>query len=149
MLKDTLQTDLKAAMLSGDKQLAMALNMLKGAILNQEIADGSRETGLTDDQVISVFGKELKKRLEAADMYEKAGNTEKAKAELYEAEVIRKYLPEQLSDEKVAEIIDEVISSFGEVTMKDMGRVIGAVKAKTGVAADGSRLAALVKEKLS
>ena len=149
MLKDTLQSDLKAAMLSGDKQRVSVLNMLKGAILNQEIADGLREAGLSDEQVIAVFTKELKKRREAADLYAQAGNQEKAAAENFEAEVIAAYLPAQIPDDEILGIITDVMNNMGEVSSQDMGRIIGAVKAKAGSAADGGRIAALVKEKLS
>lgn len=148
MLKTQLQSDLKAAMLSGDKQRVSALNMLKGAILNQEIADGTREDGLTDEQVIQVFTKEAKKRAEAAEMYEKAGRTEQAAAEKFEYEVISEYLPKQLSDEELQSVVEEVIAAAGEVGPQDMGKLIGAVKAKVGSSADGARVAALVKQKL-
>lgn len=148
-LKDKLQSDLKAAMLSGDKQRTSALNMLKGAILNQEIADGTRGTGLTDEQVIAVLTKESKKRADAAAMYEQAGRSEQAASERFEQEVISEYLPKQATDEEVQAVVDEVISGMEAVSMQQMGQVIGAVKAKLGQTADGSRIASLVKAKLS
>lgn len=149
MLKDTLQADLKAAMLSGDKVRVSALNMLKGAILNQEIADGTRETGLTDDQAITVLSKEYKKRLDAAELYKQSGSQEKADSELFEADIIKAYLPKQLDDAEIEAIVDQVIDSFGDASMQDMGKIIGAVKAKAGATADGARVASLVKEKLT
>ncbi len=149
MLKEKLQSDLKAAMLSGDKQRVSVLSMLKGAILNQEIADGTRNLGLTDEQVLSVFAKESKKRSDAAAMYEQAGRTEQAQAELFEQSVIAEYLPKQLSDEEITKVINEVIQTITDPSMKQMGQVIGAVKAKLGQTADGGKIAQLVKEKLS
>lgn len=149
MLKDRIQSDLKTAMLSGDKQRASALNMLKGAILNQEIADGTREAGLTDEQVIAVLTKEAKKRADAAVMYEQAGRSEQAAAERFEQEVISEYLPKQATDEEIQAVVNEVIAGMQEVSMQQMGQVIGAVKAQLGQTADGSRIASLVKEKLS
>lgn len=149
MLKDKLQSDLKAAMLSGDKQRASVLNMLKGAILNQEIADGTRDTGLSDEQVISVFVKESKKRLDAATMYGQAGRSEQAEAERFEQTVIAEYLPKQASDEDISAAIDEAISTIESPNIKQMGQVIGVVKAKLGQTADGGKIAQLVKEKLT
>lgn len=149
MLKTKLQSDLKTSMLSGDKTRTSVLSMLKGAILNQEIADGSRADGLTDEQMILVLGKEYKKRLEAAELYKTTGNLERAEAETYESEVIKEYLPRQLDETELAQIVDHILGSSSDVSLKDMGRVIGAVKAKAGAAADGARIAALVKERLS
>lgn len=148
-LKDRIQADLKAAMLSGDKTRVSALNMLKGAILNQEIADGTRDTGLTDEQVIVVLTKEAKRRIDAAEMYQKAGREEQAAAELFEKTVIETYLPAQMSDTELSDTVDTIIAQVKPEGLKDMGKVIGAVKAKVGNTADGGRIASFVKEKLS
>lgn len=148
MLKDQLLSDLKAAMLSGDKPRVEALKMLKTAITYKEVELGNRETGLGDEQVIDVLTKESKKRGDAAEMYEKAGRAEQAAAERFEQEVIGGYLPEQASDEEIATTVDEVIATMGDVSMQQMGQVIGAVKARFGQTADGAKIAAFVKEKL-
>lgn len=149
MLKDKLQSDLKAAMLSGDKLRVSTLNMLKSAILNQEIADGARDVGLSDESIVEVFSKESKKRLDAAQMYSESGNEEKAAAERAEQLIISEYLPEQLTDDQLVKIVEAVISASGDVGMKDMGRLIGLVKAKVGNTAEGSTIAAMVKQKLT
>ena len=149
MLKDTINADLKTAMLSGDKTRVETLKMLKSAILYKEVELGVRDSGLTDEQTIDVLTKEAKKRQDAAGMYTQAGNIEKAKAELIEQAVAREYLPAQISDQELEVIIDEIVASSGEVTMKDMGRIIGAVKAKVGSTADGSRVSSIVKQKLA
>lgn len=149
MLKDQITSDLKAAMLSGDKSRTEALKMIKTAITYKEVELGSRETGLTDEQVIDVLVKESKKRGDAATMYEKAGRTEQAVAEKFEQEVIGAYLPEQVSDEEIKAAIDAATADMGEVTMAQMGQIIGTIKAKFGQSADGSKIAALVKEKLT
>ncbi len=147
-IKEQIDQDLKAAMLGGDKTLATTLRGLKAAILNVEVAQGVRETGLPDDEVISLLQKEAKKRQESADLFGQGGNTEKSRAELEEKEVIAKYLPVQLSEEEIGVIVDEVIQTTGASGMQAMGQVIGAVKAKAGAAADGAVIARLVKEKL-
>lgn len=149
MLKDAITSDLKAAMLSGDKQRVEALKMLKTAITYKEVELGVRETGLTDEQTVDVLSKEAKKRADAAEMYEKAGRTEQAAAENFEKEIIAVYLPEQASDDDIREVINEAIAQMDEVSIKQMGQIIGAVKARLGQSADGARVAALVKEKLA
>lgn len=148
MLKDTINSDLKAAMLSGDKPRTEALKMVKTAITYKEVELGVRETGLTDEQVVDVLTRESKKRADAAQMYEQAGRAEQAAAEMFEQTVIAKYLPQQVSDNEIVTVIDEAISALESPSMQQMGQVIGAVKAKLGQTADGSRVAALVKEKL-
>lgn len=149
MLKDQIAADLKAAMLSGDKQRVEALKMLKTAITYKEVELGAREVGLNDEQVVDVLTKEAKKRGDAAEMYEKAGRAEQAAAENFEKEVIAIYLPEQASDEAIKAVISEVIAQMGDVTLQQMGQVIGAVKAKLGQTADGARVASLVKEAIA
>lgn len=149
MLKDAITSDLKAAMLSGDKQRVEALKMLKTAITYKEVELGARETGLTNEQVVDVLSKEAKKRSDAAEMYEKAGRTEQAAAENFEKEIIAVYLPEQASDDDIREVINEAIAQMDEVSIQQMGQIIGAVKAGLGQSADGARVAALVKEKLA
>ena len=149
MLKSKLDEDLKAAMLDGDKRLVSILRGMKSAILYKEVADGRREEGLADDDVITVLKKEQKSRKEAKDMYSGAGETERADEEQYQLEVIQGYLPEEMSEEDVIKLVDDVISQIdGEISMKDMGRVIGSVKSKASNA-DGALIAKIVKEKIS
>jgi len=149
MLEDQLVKDLKTSMLAGDSARTETLKMLKSALLYKAVELGVRDTGLTEEQVIDVLSKESKKRAEAAQMYEKAGRTEQAKAEKFEQEIISQYLPKQASDEEIITAIDLAIAKMGDVSMQQMGQVIGAVKAQLGQTADGSRVATLVKEKLS
>lgn len=144
-----IDADLKTAMLAGDKTLATTLRGLKSVILYEEVAKGTRDTGLENDAVVALLSKEAKKRQESADLYVQGGNQEKADQELIEKTVIEKYLPAQMSEEELLAIVDEVISSSGANSMQQMGQVVGAVKAKAGATTDGSRIAQLVKEKLS
>lgn len=148
-IKEQINADLKSAMLAGEKDLATTLRGLKSAILYVEVAEGKRESGLNDDEITKVLQKESKKRQESADLYAQGGNSEKQKAELAEKVVIEKYLPAQMSEEEIRVIVDSIISENGASGMQDMGRVIGAVKQKTGASAEGSTIARLVKEKLS
>jgi uncharacterized protein YqeY len=144
-----IDADLKTAMLAGDKTLATTLRGLKSVILYEEVAKGVRDTGLEDDAIIVLLAKEAKKRQESADLYMQGGNSEKAKAELIEKEVIEKYLPAQVSEEELIKIVEEIIEKTGATNMQQMGQVIGAAKAKAGPSADGAKIAQIVKEKLS
>jgi uncharacterized protein YqeY len=148
-LKEQIDRDIKTAMLAGDKTLVTTLRGLKSSILYAEVAKGTRESGLPDGEVVSLLQKEAKKRQESADLYQQGGNQEKQLAELEEKKVIEKYLPAQMGEAELKHAVDDVIDQMGDVSLKDMGKVIGAVKAKVGAAADGSAIARLVKEKLS
>ncbi|HMS31420.1 MAG TPA: GatB/YqeY domain-containing protein [Candidatus Saccharibacteria bacterium] len=149
MLEDQLAKDLKTSMLAGDSARTETLKMLKSALLYKAVELGVRDSGLSEEQVIDVLSKESKKRAEVATMYEKAGRVEQAAAEKFEQEIISQYLPKQASDEEIITAIDLAIAKMGDVSMQQMGQVIGAVKAQLGQTADGSRVATLVKEKLS
>jgi uncharacterized protein YqeY len=149
MLEDRLEQDIKTALLAGNSVKATTLRGLKAALLNVKVAEGKRDSGLSDAEVISVFAKQAKQRQESADLYKQGGNGEKAEAELTEKALIETYLPEQLSEEEIGKMIDEAIEQTGAAGPQDMGRVIGAVKARTGASADGSVIARLAKEKLA
>jgi uncharacterized protein YqeY len=137
-LKQQIDADLKTAMLAGDKVLTTTLRGLKASILNIEIADGKRETGLSDDEIIGILGKE----------FIQGGNAEKAAAESLEKQVIEKYLPAQMDDETLRNLVEAAITETGAISMQDMGKVIGIVKSRAGAAVDGGRVAQMVKEKL-
>lgn len=148
MLKQQLEQDVKKALLAGDKELATTLRSLKSVILYAEVAKGVREEGLGDEEIITLFSKEAKKRQESADLYKKGGNEARAGAELTEKAVIEAYLPKQLTDEELVTIIDGVITELGLSGPQAMGQVIGQVKQKSANQADGARIAQLVKQRL-
>lgn len=147
-LKDQIQQDLKAAMLARDSFLTDTLKGLKAAILNKEIADGKRDEGLSDQEIEKLLATQVKQRIESAELYEQGGNAASAEKERQEMVVIERYLPEQMSDEELAAIVEVTIAETGALDAKDMGRVMGAVKAKVGNSADGGKIAQLVKSKL-
>lgn len=148
MLETKIEQDLKTALLAGDAQRASVLRGLKSTLLNEKIAKGKRDTGLTDDEVLPILSKEAKKRQESADLYKQGNDETRAAAELSEKKIIEEYLPEQLSEDEVAKLVDEAIQQTGATEQKDMGKVIGAVRAKAGAQADGALIARLAKEKL-
>lgn len=147
-LTERINADLKAAMLARDEFTTTTLRGLKAAILNEEVAKGARETGLGDEAIEQLIAREAKKRDEAAKLFEQGGNQESADKERAEKELLSGYLPEQLTEAEVLNLVDEAIAEVQPEGMKDMGRVIGAVKARAGNSADGALVARLVKEKL-
>lgn len=148
MLEQQLEQDIKAALLAGDSQKVSVLRGLKATLLNIKVATGKRDSGLSDEEVLSAFAKESKKRQESADLYKQGGDEDRTKAELAEKAIIDAYLPAQLSQDELNQVIDEVIKQTGASGPQAMGQVIGQVKAKVGATADGALIARLVKEKL-
>jgi hypothetical protein len=146
--KEKIDQDLKAAMLSGDKDRTTVLRGLKSAVLYEEVAKGVRDSGLPEEDVLRILNKEAKKRQESADLYAKGGNQEKADAELSEKKIIEEYLPAQLSESDIVKLIDDVVVANGPISKETMGATIAAVKQKSGGAADGALVARLVKERI-
>lgn len=148
-IKERIDQDLKKAMLAGDKTLVTTLRGLKSVILYAEVAGGNRETGLDDETVTALLQKEAKKRQESADLYIQGGSSDKAKAELDEKKVIEEYLPAQLDEAAVRQLVQSAMSKLGATSMAQMGQVIGAVKQEAGATVDGSLVARIAKELLS
>ncbi len=150
MIKQSIEADLKQAMLAGDKELTMTLRTIKSVILDAEISGGLREKGLKDDDVITLLLKESKKRVEASKIYKDAKEDEHANKELKESEIIGKYLPTMMGEDEIIEIAKEIIAGMGDaVGMQQMGQIIGQVKGKAGALADGSLIAKVVKDLIS
>lgn len=147
-VKEQINADLKAAMLSRDKTRATTLRGLKSVILNAEIASGKRDTGLNDSEVIALVRKEVKKRQESVELYKKGANQEKAQAELEEIKIIEKYLPQQISDDELEKAINQAISEVGDTSVQAMGGIISRTKELTKDGADGGRIATAVKQKV-
>lgn len=142
-LKNKITADLKTAMLARDAFTTNVLRGLKSAILDEEVKTGKRDEGLNDVEVEKILAREVKKRKEAASMLDEA----RAKNELKEAEVLQKYLPEMVSEEDLAKLVDEKVAEIGK-DMKNMGRIIGEIKGKLGASVDGALLSQIVKAKL-
>lgn len=148
-LKQRIQDDLKAALLGGDRFAAETLRGLKAAILNEEVALGKRDEGLTDEAIGQIMAKEVKKRNEAAALYDQNMRQDSADSERREAEIIGEYLPKQLSEAELKTVVDAKVAELGATDAKMMGQVIGAVKKDVGLSADGAMIARLVKEALN
>ena len=145
MLKEQINADLKTAMLARNSFETTVLRGLKASILDEEVKLGKREEGLNDTEIETLVAREVKKRKEAANLLD----AERAENELKEAEILSKYLPEMASEEEIRAAVKDEISTMGEVSIKQMGTIIGKMKAKFGNSADGAVLAKIVKEELS
>lgn len=148
-LSAQIQDDLKAALLGGDRFVGDTLRNLKAAILNEEVAQSKRDTGLSDAEIEKIIAREVKKRNESIAVYEANDRLDLADTERKEAEVLAKYLPQQLSEEEIRSIVVAKIAELGVSGSKAMGQVIGAVKQQVGTSADGALLARIVKESLN
>lgn len=148
-LKDQLRNDMKAALLGGSRFEGETLRNLMAAILNEEVAQNKRDEGLEEAEIDKLIAREVKKRRESIAMYEQNDRIDLAENEQKEIDVLKKYLPEQLSEDDISTKVDEVIAGMGDVTMQQMGQVIGAVKGQLGSAADGAIIAKVVKEQLT
>ena len=145
MLKEQINADLKTAMLARNAFETTVLRGLKASILDEEVKLGKREEGLNNDEIETLVAREVKKRKEAAGLLDE----ERAENELKEAEILSKYLPEMASEDEIRAAVKAEISAMGEVSIKQMGAIIGKMKAKFGNSAYGVVLAKIVKEELS
>ena len=138
---------MKAALLGRHRFRGDVLRNLKAAILNEEVALGKRDEGLSDTEVEKVVAREVKKRKESAELYRANGRAELAEPEEKEAAILQEFLPKQLSEDEIRAMVEAAVADLG-ATMQQMGQVIGAVKAKAGNAADGALIAKITKETL-
>ena len=145
-ITNNLPEEIKRAMKGGDKTKLSTLRLLSSALSYEKIA---QQRDLTDDEELAVVRSEAKKRKDAMEAYEGAGVPERAKEEGEELDVLKAYLPAELSDEELTKIVDDVTSQLGTVTQADMGKVIGAVMAKVGGRVDGKKVADMVRSKLA
>ncbi len=148
-LKDRLRADLTAAMKAREELRTSTLRMVLAAVSKAEVS-GKVARELSDDEVVGVLTSESKKRREAATAYDDAGRAESAAQERAEAQIIGDYLPEQLDEAEIAEMVRAAIeqSGAGADGMKAMGRVMGMVQPKVKGRADGGVVAAEVRRQL-
>src|SRR5262245_54065209 len=137
---EQVQADVRTAMKAGERERAAALRMIVDSL--------QQDAKLGEGDEVAVLQRERKKRLEAADAYREAGREDQAGAESLEAELIEGYLPAQLSDEELAELVEATIAETGAAEQKQMGQVMSALMPKVGGRADGKRVSAAVREKL-
>jgi uncharacterized protein YqeY len=148
-LKEQIADEMKAALLGGDRFVGETLRNLKAAILNEEVAQNKRESGLGDDEIERVIAREVKKRHESAKLYRDNNRPELAEPEEKEAQILQVYLPQQLSEAETRVRVTQKIAEMNVSGMVAMGQVIGSLKAELGNTVDGALLARIVKEELA
>jgi len=150
MLRDDISNAMKDAMKARDEKKVSTLRMVTAAIKNADIeARGQGKPPLSDAELLGVLQKMIKQRHEAVELYDKGGRAELAAQEREEIAVISAYLPRQMSDDDVKAAISAAIAETGAAGMKDMGKVIAALKAKYTGQMDFARASGLVKAALS
>lgn len=142
---ERIQADQKSALKAGEKERLSTLRLLSSDLKNRRIELGE---DLTDEDAIEVLMKALKQRRESEEQYARGGRPELAAREAVEAEVIRGYLPAQISGEELDAMVDEAIAESGATSLKDMGAVMGRLMPKLKGRAEGAAVSARVKERL-
>jgi len=137
---ERVREDTKAAMKAGERERVGALRML-ASVLQQDEKEG-------EGDAVAVLQRERKKRVEAAEAFEAGGRADQAAAERTEAELIEAYLPAQLSDAELADLVAAAVESTGAASVKEMGKVIGTVMSQVQGRADGKRVSTMVRERL-
>lgn len=145
-LKARISDDMKSAMKAGDKDRLKVVRLILAAIKQVEV---DKRIELDDAAVLGVLEKMVKQRRDSVEQFEKGGRQDLADIELAEIKVLEEYLPEQLSDDELDAMIDEVISATGAESIRDMGKVMGAVKSQAAGRADMGAVGAKVKAKLN
>ena len=137
---EQVQGDVKTAMKARDRERTSALRLIVDVL--------QQDAKLGEGDEVAVLQRERKKRVEAAEAYESAGRADQAAAERFEAELIEKYLPRQLSDEELSALVEEAVEETGATEQRQMGQVMSALMPKLAGRADGKRVSAVVRQKL-
>lgn len=144
-IADRLSAEIKDAMKAGDRTRLQTVRLLATAVRNREIELGR---DLTEDDLVEVASREVKRRKEAAEAYDRGGRAELAEKERAEQALLETYLPERLSDAEVTQAIDEAIRSTGASGPGDVGKVMGAAMGRLKGRVDGAEVNRLVRERL-
>lgn len=147
-LKERLRADLNEAIRARDQVRLRTLRLALTSITNEEVS-GASARDLTDEEIIRVLTREARKRREAAEAFSAAGRAEQAEAERAEGDVLAAYLPAQLSDDELAALVAAAIDETGATGMSAMGQVMKTVTPRVAGRADGARVAAEVRRRLS
>lgn len=144
-LLSTLNSDMKTAMRAKDKERLAVIRMLKASLQNEEIKVGHE---LNADEELTILSREMKQRRDSLAEFEKAGREDLSEKVKIEIAIVENYLPAQLSDEEIRQIVAQAIADTGAISAKEFGKVMGAVMPKVKGKADGNQVNAIVKELL-
>lgn len=147
MLEEKILNDYREAMKSQDKLKSSALSFLRAEMINVAVA--KKKKNLDDNEVTSVIRKQVKSHRDSIEQFKKGGRLDLVAKENKELEILKSYLPEEMSADEIKKIIEEVVSATGATGMKDMGRAMKEIMAKLGQAADSRLVSDLVKQRLS
>ena len=145
-LKNQITEDMKSAMKAGEKDRLKVVRLILAAIKQVEV---DKRIELDDAAVLAVLDKMVKQRRDSVEQFEKGNREDLAAIERAEIDVLETYLPEQLSADELARMVDEVIAATGAESMRDMGKVMGQIKAMAAGRADMGAVSATVKERLN
>lgn len=144
-MREKLLEDLKVSMKSKDKETLSVLRMVKGAMQLEEI---NKKKELNDDEIVAIIAKQIKTRKESISEFEKGGREDLKEATQSEIAILEKYMPEQMSEEEVIKIIESVMAAIQPTSMKDMGKIMGAITPKVKGKADLGLVNRMIREKL-
>ena len=144
-LLSRLNDDMKTAMKAKDKESLQVIRMIKSSIQNEKIKDGH---DLTEDEELTVLSREMKQRRDSLHEFEEAGRDDLAEKVKSEIVIVEKYMPEQLSEDDIRQLGQEAITQTGASSVKEFGKVMGAIMPKVKGKADGNQVNAIVKELL-
>ncbi|MGD1702697.1 GatB/YqeY domain-containing protein [Dapis sp. BLCC M229] len=149
-LKDKITEEIKAAMKAKDKVRLETVRSIKKVILEEEVnARAAGKESLTEAQEMDLLARLAKQRRDSIEQYTQVGRQELADQEAAELAIIEEYLPKQLSDDEIAQVIDEIIVQVGASSAKDMGKVMGPAMQQLKGKADGKKVQEMVKTKLN
>ncbi|HEY9632377.1 MAG TPA: GatB/YqeY domain-containing protein [Coleofasciculaceae cyanobacterium] len=149
-LKDRISEDIKTAMKARDKVRLETVRSIKKILLEKEVSVRPQgQDSLTETQELEVLVQAAKQRREAIEQYRLAKRDDLADNEAQELAIIEEYLPKQLSDDEIAAVVDEIIASVGATSVKDLGKVMGPAVQKLKGQAEGQKIQAIAKTKLS
>ncbi|EIM25936.1 GatB/YqeY domain-containing protein [Microvirga lotononidis] len=149
MLRERFTAEMKEAMKAGDKGRLGAIRLIQAALKDKDIeARGNGKEPLSDEEILALLQKMVKQRQESITMYEQGGRTELADQEKNEVAVISSYLPQQMDEAETRAAIEAAIAETGAASMKDMGKVVGALRAKYAGRMDFAKASGLVKDML-
>ncbi len=151
MLREQIDEALKSAMKAKDQKVRVAtLRLITAAIKDRDIAARAEDRccGVTDDEILRILSKMVKQREDSATAYEKGSRLDLAEQERAEIEIIKEFLPRQLSDEEISTVVSGVITELGASGLKDMGKCMGALKERYAGAMDFGRAGAVMKKAL-
>ncbi|WP_313601250.1 GatB/YqeY domain-containing protein [Rhizobium sp.] len=150
MMREKLTETMKEAMKAKDSRRLSTVRLIQSAVKDRDIANrGVGKDAATDDEILQILQKMVKQREESAKIYEDAGRAELATQEREEIDVLKTFMPEQLSDDKVDEIVAAVVAEIGAAGMKDMGKVMAILRERYAGQMDFAKASGVIKAKLS